>query len=302
VPASPQAPVTTAVGAQSEAPFDQDNPDGTLGEVEAGETAPEQPPQAEDADPVAFTLEDGTPVKQSEAKQGYLRQQDYSRKTEMLAQGRQVLSQVLDENVATREALAKMIVARLPQVDENLRYTDPGAWAAQRYERDETLRQVAQLRAESTVDREQLARQELQTAEANLPTALPHWSDQAVRQRETNLAKDYVAKLGVPRETIEKITRDAWLTRFVVEAAKHRPVVQGAARGGAASAASRQQLSPSISTAQVRPAPVGTAASRQQHVMRGGEAARTQPGPTAGLRSRLDAGVSRLKPMVAQAR
>lgn len=54
--------------------------------------------------PVAFTLEDGTPVTVEEARNGYLRQQDYTRKTQEVSQTRKeneadlALAQWINEN------------------------------------------------------------------------------------------------------------------------------------------------------------------------------------------------------------
>jgi len=56
---------------------------------EEPETVAEEVEEVEETDPVFMTLQDGTEVTPDEAKKGYLRQQDYTQKTQTLAEERQ---------------------------------------------------------------------------------------------------------------------------------------------------------------------------------------------------------------------
>ena len=293
--AIPEAQAPTAAAAQSEDQQPQDTGEPHPEQQEPGDTEAEKPPpQPVDPDTVVFTM-DGTPITAREAEQGYLRQQDYSKKQQLVAQGRDVLIQRLQETSTNLEVAAKVIEARLPQVNDQLRHEDPGQWAAQVMERNTALQDVARLRAESQVARDRIEEASAEDIQASMQRALPHWRDEEVARKEQKLARDYVADLGWPEASIERARRDPYVIAAVLEAAKHRSVVKGAAKGGAATAAARLQPSPSIAQAQVRPPPVGTAAARQQQAQtRSGEAVRTQPRPNAGLRERIDLGAARL--------
>jgi hypothetical protein len=139
-----------------------------------------------------------------------------------------------------------------------------------------------------------MAEHDGQQAEAEMPRALPHWSDHGTMLREQELARKYLQAEGYPPAEVERIRSNPWYIRAIVQAARHKPVVQGASKGGAASAAARAQPSPSIATSQTRPPPAGTAAFRQQQQARGGPAVPTR---SRGGRQMIDTGASRLKPM-----
>lgn len=301
--AIPQEPaVTTAPAGQSDPQPLQDTPESTQEEPETGAPEAEPPPEPADPDPILFHLDDGTPVRTEEAKRGFLRQQDYSHKTNLLAQGRDQLLQTMQETVAYRETAAKLIYQHLPEVDHSLRATDPGLWAAQMEERREKMGQVAQLMGQAQVTREQLEAESQQYAQREIPRALGHWADKATELKEQDLARKFVAAEGIPEATIERIKGDPWLIRLAVWAAKHDQSLKGATKGGQTT---KQRMlvqpSPSIAMVQTRPAPAGTARARQLNgQVRSGEAVPTRPGN--GLRSRFDLGASRLAALPAPQR
>lgn len=299
--ASPEAKASTAAAAQSEAQPPQDNPDGTLPEPEPGETEAEQQ-QAEDPDPVAFKLDDGTPVRASEARQGYLRQQDYSQKTQSLAQGRNHLKGMLEEANSYREAAAQIILGSLPAVDESLRQNDPAVWAVQRLEREDALRRVAELRAQSSSAREQIEQIDQHEFDQTLVRLHPHLSQPGVADKEREVVQRYVSAKGWPAASVERAKRDPFVVAAVLDAAKFQAVRQGSQKGGETTAARKLQPSPTIAQAQTRPAPVGTAAFRQQQGQtRSGDAVRTQPGRFGGQRTRIEQGAMRLSPIPVRA-
>jgi len=181
----------------------------------------------------------------------------------------------------------------LPPVDPSLEYTDENAWTAQIVRREMAEREVRSLYAQAQNDRRMIAEHEGQSAEQEMPRALPHWQDHATMLREQELARKYLQAEGYPPAEVERIRSNPWYIRAIVQAARHKPVVQGASKGGAASAAARAQPSPSIATSQTRPPPpVGTGAFRQQQ--RGGPAVPTR---SRGGRAMIDTGASRLKPI-----
>jgi len=293
--AQPQAPAPTAAYAElDEPPPDSTPSDGTETAAESSDTGtPDQPALPSD-DSVLWHDENGAPVTKREAQRGYMREQDYHGKLQLMSQGRDALMTVLQETAARNEAAGKRLESTLPPIDESLRYTDPATWGAQKIERYEAMQEVQRLYAEAQQDRHKIAEHEGQSAEQERPRALPTWDDHATMLREQELARKYLQAEGYPPAEVERIRSNPWYIRAIVQAARHKPVVTGAAKGGAAAAAARQQPSPSIATSQTRPAPVGTGAFRQQQQANGRPAVPTR---SRGGRAMIDTGASRLKPI-----
>ena len=295
--AQPQAPVSTAIDAQSDEPPPDSTPsDGTETAAESGDTGSQEQSPALPSDDLVLWHDPatGAPVTKQEAQRGYLREQDYHGKLQLMSQGRDALMTVLQETAARNEAAGKRLESTLPPIDESLRYTDPATWGAQKIERYEAMQEVQRLYAEAQQDRHKIAEHEGQSAEQERPRALPTWDDHATMLREQELARKYLQAEGYPPAEVERIRSNPWYIRAIVQAARHKPVVTGAAKGGAAAAAARQQPSPSIATSQTRPAPVGTGAFRQQQQANGRPAVPTR---SRGGRAMIDTGASRLKPM-----
>ena len=203
---------------------------------------------------------------------------------------------MLNETAARQEAAGKRLEAMLPPVDPSLEYTDESAWTAQIIRREMAEREVRNLYAQAHNDRRMIAEHEGEAAEQEKQRALPHWSDPSTELREQELARKYLQAEGYPPAEVERIRSNPWYIRAIVQAARHKPVVNGAAKGGAASAAARAQPSPSIAASQTRPPPVGTGAFRQQQQARGGPAV-ASPTRSRGGRAMVDAGAARLSPV-----
>ena len=292
--AQPQAPAPTAAYAElDEPPPDSTPSDGTETAAESSDTGTPDQPALPPSDLVLWHDQTtGAPVTVKEAQRGYMREQDYHAKQTLMSQGRDALMTVLQETAARNEAAGRRLEATLPPIDDSLRFTDPATWGAQKIERYEAMQEVARLYAEAQQDRRMMAEHDGQQAEAEMSRAMPWWSDHAVMLREQKLAREYLQAEGYPPAEVERIRSNPWYIRAVVMAARHKPVVQGASKGGAASAAARAQPSPSIAQSQTRPPPAGTAAYRQQQ--RGGPAVPTR---SRGGRAMIDTGASRLKPV-----
>lgn len=296
--ASQEAPVPTAIDAQSDAPPPDSTPsDGTETAAESGDTGTPDQPALPPHDLVLWHDQTtGAPVTVQEAQRGYLREQDYHGKLTLMSQGRDALMTMLQETAARQEAAGKRLETMLPAVDPSLEYTDPALWSAQMIKREMAMREVSGLYAQAQSDRRMIAEHDGAKAEQEMPRALPHWqSDHATMLREQELARKYLQAEGYPAAEVERIRSNPWYIRAIVQAAKHKPVVQGSAKGGAASAAARAQPSPSIAQSQTRPPPVGTTAFRQQQQARGGSPA--VPTRSRGGRQMIDTGAHRLKPM-----
>lgn len=163
-------PVETA----EEEPPAEDEP-VVEGDEFAEEEAEEAP--ATNADPVV-KFDDGTEMPLSEVKRGFLRQQDYTRKTQEVAtQRKQVETEratYLAEKKAVAERLTPLIQQAMAQLEGStdaqalaeLRATDPGAYAVRMMEIQNRRAQLEQLAFQQGQLREQAEREEMQRAHA----------------------------------------------------------------------------------------------------------------------------------------
>lgn len=155
-----------AEAAEDEAPADEPV-------VEGDEFAEEEAPAAAPADPVV-KFDDGTEMPLSEVKRGFLRQQDYTRKTQEVAQTRKQVeaerATYLAEKKAVADRLTPLIQQAMAQLEGSndaqalaeLRATDPGAYAVRMMEIQQRRIQLEQLAQEQGRLREQAEREEQQ--------------------------------------------------------------------------------------------------------------------------------------------
>jgi hypothetical protein len=132
-------------------------------------------------DTVLFATDDGNPITVEEARRGYLRENDYRRKMQLVAQGRGVLEQQLGEIHSEREAVAGLIVQAIPDLSpQSIQRMglDANGVAQLVGQRDQMLQYVQQLRQRSADERARMEQQEIQQGYAILPEILPDWIDQ----------------------------------------------------------------------------------------------------------------------------
>lgn len=161
-------------------------------------------PVPEDA--VVFMTEDGEPVTAKEARAGYLRQADYTRKNQALAEERnetiQARTQALGEIQKVAEALedAEVVFSQMAgnPPDPRLRASDPGEYAAQVAEyqqRQQVIQAIRQRRVQEQQKAQRLQQENLQDImrEENrrLQERVPEWRDADVRQRELQQIADH---------------------------------------------------------------------------------------------------------------
>lgn len=187
------------------------------GEAEDGQPAPAAPA------PFEVELPDGT-IKQvtaAEAKNGYLRREDYTRKTQDLAQNvkafaaqvqqhGQLVKQRLDTLVAEYDGL----IVDESKIDWNKFYTDNPTEAARwdRHYRDlKTKRdahkadsdRIAQARAEEA---ERMATEHLQREDGLLKQRLPIFADEAKAPGVKSELRAFLAKSGFTPEEMQGLT------------------------------------------------------------------------------------------------
>jgi len=212
--------------AESEDETKEDEPDGDESDEEESEEedtdedsegSDEDTDDDADQDPV-FALEDGTEVNLDELKRGYLRQSDYTKKTQELAEGRKQLVQMMESRQQERQTLAENLnlamsvvepqLAELAKVDwDQLAQTDAYEYAEKRALWDQAsarynnLHQQAQALVQKQQQEAQAARQQKLKAERQkLNMAIPDMADpQKAKQLNASL-KQYAMASGLSEQ------------------------------------------------------------------------------------------------------
>jgi hypothetical protein len=249
----------------------------------------DQPQLTEDT--VLWQLDDGTPVTAGEARQGYLREQDYRRKTVLLSQGRQALDSNFSQLTADREAVAQLIIQSLPDLSPQTiaaSQMTAAQVAAMSQDRDRMINFVQQLRQRTENDRAGLEQQEQEWARRVAPEVIPDWIDPAAMNRDIEMTRRYLDRTGIPPTTQAKIGRDPYLAKLAVLAAKHEGVRFGGERGRRTQERQRQGvITPSL--------PAQNQADTAPRSARARDAVRQQARAGATQRERMNAGVQLLR-------
>ena len=181
---------------------DEDEADEDEAETadEDSEATDEEEADAEDEQEPVFSLEDGTEVNLDELKRGYLRQSDYTKKTQELAQGRQQLTELMGAREQEQQTLAENLNLALsvvePQLAE-LAKTDWNALAqedAYSYAEKQALFQQAQARYNALAEQSQkLVQRSEQERQAALQAKLQR-EGQALKMKLPDMADPNKAK------------------------------------------------------------------------------------------------------------
>ena len=207
-------------------------------------------------DLLAATVEvDGEEITVEELKRGNLRQRDYTRKTQELAEARKLMEAEYHEIASERAQYAQLLPAlqqRLEQSEQEpdwdtLYDMDPQQaakaerqWRAQQDQRKEQIEAVkAEQQRMQAMQQQQMAQyQEQYIAQQRevLPDIIPEWRDTKVRQRETGELRNFLLQEGFSAEdisglanaTLVKLARKAMLydqgqTRATQAKAKPKP-------------------------------------------------------------------------------
>ena len=218
---------------EAEPDADEADEEGDVEEdSESEEEEPEPKAKKQPGDDVTVKLEDGTQVTLAELKRGFLRQADYTRKTQEVAATRKsleseraTLSQAAQQQQQAFEVAATIIQEQMPPVpDTALIQTNPQLYLQQRALREQCeqrLQHLAQARQENerVIQEEQkaiLARQEAQRKEelgrlkaeehAKLLEKLPRLKDQKNLEAFVKDALEYGGKAwGITPEQVGNI-------------------------------------------------------------------------------------------------
>ena len=176
-------------------------------------------PVAEDA--VVFEDADGNPVTAKEAKLGYLRQADYTKKTQVLSQERNQTVEARERAMGEVQKAAQVledvevVIAQMAgdPPDPRLRAQDPGEYAAQVadwQQRQQVIQALRGRRAQEAQKLQQMqaeqARDILAREQQKLAEALPEWSDTEVKQKELDqIANHFMSEYGYTPEDLSSV-------------------------------------------------------------------------------------------------
>lgn len=234
-------------------------------EVDPEGEDPVELPDDPDADPDETDGEAETPqtfkvkvageeveVPLDELLKGYSREQDYTRKTQAIAEERkaiqsekQAAADVRSQYSSRLEAVEQIIQQTEPRVDQSLRQSNPAEWSAQMLQhkmwaeqrqavQSERSRLAQEAEQEQARERADMVKQEAE----RLRDAIPEWADPAVAKAETEKLREYGLTVGFTEDELDdvidhravRVLRDAMAfrelkaksqtTRAAVEAAK----------------------------------------------------------------------------------
>lgn len=210
-------------GEEPQADETEGDPEGD--ELEASEADPDAEPDETDGETetsqtfkVKVAGED-VDVPLDELLKGYSREQDYTRKTQAIAEDRkaveaerQAAADVRDQYSSRLEAVEKIIQQNEPRVDQSLRQSNPAEWSAQMLQH----KMWAEQRVAVNAERERLA-QEAKREEAKalaetvkqeaerLRAAIPEWADPAIAKAETEKLREYGQSIGFTEDELDDV-------------------------------------------------------------------------------------------------
>ncbi len=194
--------------------------DGEPGEDDADEDDEQDLEPVTAADEAVVTLSDGTQTTVGELKRGNLRESDYTRKSQELAQQRREFEETssrtsqLEEQLATeRQLMATALQGVMPQApDPALMETDPVAYmqAKEQFEQHQNavrqtqdLQQQAQQRAQA--EQAQNQQDYLVKERQALLDAMPEFKDQNAYSNFWNSAQTYLRQQGFTTDEISTV-------------------------------------------------------------------------------------------------
>ena len=207
--------------------------------------------------PVYRVTVDGSEIEvtQDELINGYSRQQDYTRKTQELANQRKTIEQQAQE-LQQRDAIYAQLLPKMeaqlkgelvnePDWD-SLYNDDPIAYVREKQvwdEKKEKLTAVSaeqqRLQQEAYAQQQQQIAQQVQEGQQKILEIIPEWKNAEVAQKEKLAIRDYgINVLGYLPQEMDAIydyrallgLRNAWLNSKTVEATKKKPTQKAPAR------------------------------------------------------------------------
>ena len=218
--------------------------------------------------PVYRVTVDGSEIEvtQDELINGYSRQQDYTRKTQELANQRKTIEQQAQE-LQQRDAIYAQLLPKMeaqlkgelvnePDWD-SLYNDDPIAYVREKQvwdEKKEKLTAVSaeqqRLQQEAYAQQQQQIAQQVQEGQQKILEIIPEWKNAEIASKEKSAIRDYgINVLGYSAQEMDAIydyrallgLRNAWLNSKTVEATKKRPTQKAPARVARPGSTSRKK-------------------------------------------------------------
>ena len=218
-PAEESEEDSTAAASEEDDSGVEDAPEEDTSEEQSGEEEESE----EQEQPQTFTVKiDGKEVAVTldELQKGYSRTQDYTRKTQQIAEVRKQVEAETQAVRAERGQYAQLLVALQaqlqatePQVDlDRLYHEDPIEWVRQKEVMRERAEKVQAIQAEqqrlyqtSQREQQQALEQQLVLQKDALLAALPSWKDSKVAKAEKALVVESAKKAGFSDEDLNSV-------------------------------------------------------------------------------------------------
>ena len=221
-------------------------------------------------------------VTQDELLNGYSRQQDYTRKTQELANQRKTIEQQARE-LQQRDAIYAQLLPKMeaqlkgelvnePDWD-SLYNDDPIAYVREKQvwdEKKEKLTAVSaeqqRLQQEAYAQQQQQIAQQVQEGQQKILEIIPEWKNAEIASKEKSAIRDYgINVLGYSVQEMDAIydyrallgLRNAWLNSKTVEATKKKPTQKAPARVARPGTTNRPKSAAPVKKAQQRLAKSG---------------------------------------------
>jgi len=207
--------------------------------------------------PVYRVTVDGSEIEvtQDELINGYSRQQDYTRKTQELANQRKTIEQQAQE-LQQRDAIYAQLLPKMEaqlqselvnEPDWDSLYNDDQIafvrekqiWDEKKEKLKAAQAEQQRLQQESYAQQQQLIAQQVQEGQQKILEIIPEWKNAEVAQKEKLAIRDYgINVLGYLPQEMDAIydyrallgLRNAWLNSKTVEATKKKPTQKAPAR------------------------------------------------------------------------
>lgn len=182
-------------------------------EAEAEDAEADGAPVVYAEDTAVVKMADGTEIPVAELKGGYFRQDDYSKKTQALANERKQVEANVERMQRIAEAFVDHVSKLVPEAPEaSLALTDPAKYTAMKAQHDAAMAQVNQLIEAASAPREvadtlsQADRQRLLQAEnEKLIAAFPETGNTEGRQKFFGEVKSVANELGFTDQELGSI-------------------------------------------------------------------------------------------------
>lgn len=199
---------TDEVDQETEETADDETPDD---EAEQGD---DDPDAAEISDDILVPMDDGKPLPLKELKAGFLRQADYSRKTQELGNKRRDLEALSNRVTASVTAVAEFLQSSIPKApDPNLAISNPAQYVREKALHDNGMAQVAALIEKANAPKDALNKltaeqrsELLSTENAKLTEAFPATTTPEGRKKFFEGTTSAARELGFTDEELAGIT------------------------------------------------------------------------------------------------